>query len=807
MSVFDDIRQLQHLATTLTYNQTLSPTTMWNPQQTIVQYLRHQLEIPKLVDGVQKMLQALNEKMYELSGGEPIKYKIPADHIDNLASTERGRSWLEGIYTEPRDQALMRAMVRQGRWRLSRPNRKGGLTWNPVACRAFMDNVGKIVDLIITLVHIGAGPPVRGEEIIRDQIANGIQPRTIYLNFGRLMAVRRHSKNTNLKGVDPFNVCFMPQSLSDAICYYLAVIRPLERVVAQQLYEDSLMVHEYDLYLYVKHGKRLTSTEFSTILEKLTATYIGVGLSLQPLRHLLIAFQRAYVEESRAQRGNSIGDLLSSHTTDTAVKHYAKEFGVLEGFTANHLLDIQEWCGDYHDAIGLGERIGPLIPLRLRRKHTRLLDLMSRPGTDEQSITGTAGSILKELGDTIYRSILDDLKPYISTAVREAVSEGVEYLVGDRPSSLPPSQGMDVFGQSQGVSPEVQPFPGPSGDRSSRPLPSSELPTALPPMRQPTPGPSHVAPPLENVVPRRRLKRGLSEAVEPAAKRVSVSATGRGSEGHTVDMRQGFTTRLDDDDGNNNDASNNDGNNNDANNNDGNNNDGSDNDNDNDNNDNDDNRDGDNLDNVDNDLDGVYDNMDGVDMSKEFDDFGVESTPHPDELPSSSRGLGLTTCDYVAHSNASVSTIHPKTPFGVAHPPAVPGTNTRKPGRGKHDSEALGHESQPTPTQRAHRSTGRLDTNYPPPHIRSGHRRRYLTGTSNDSKGSAGRIQVNGATVAGPVHHQWNLHNRGASNRRWQVDGIRDPISLRRPADNRCLPVQGHHGPGCGKLHAPRAAC
>jgi hypothetical protein len=676
VSVFDDIRQLQHLATTLTYNQTLSPTTMWNPQQTIVQYLKHQLEIPMLVDGVQKMLQTLNEKMYKLSGGEPIKYTIPPDHIDNLASTERGRSWLEGVYTEPRDQALMRAMVRQGSWRLSRPNKDRGLTWNPVACQAFMDDVGEIVDLIITLVHIGAGPPVRGEEIIRDQIANGIQPRTIYLNFGRLMAVRRHSKNTNLKGVDPFNVCFMPQSLSDAICYYLAVIRPLERVVAQQLYEDSLMVQEYDLFLYVKHGKRLTSTEFSTILEKLTAIHIGVGLSLQPLRHLLIAFQRAYVEESRAQRGNSIGDLLSSHTTDTAVKHYAKEHGVLEGFTAGHLLDIQEWCGDYHDAIGLGERIGPLIPLRLRRKHARLLGLMSGPtGADEQSITGTAASILKELGDTVYRSILDDLKPYLSAAVREAVSEGVEYLVSDRISSLPPSQGMGVLGRSQGISPEAQPLPGPSGGRSSQPLPSSELPTAPPLMRQPTPGPSQVAPPLANVVPRRRLKRVLSEAFEPAAKRVSVSATASGSEDHTMDMQQDLTTWVDDDGGNNNGNNNGNGNNNSNSNSNGNgnnndndndndNNNNNDNDNDNDNDNSDNNRDGDSPDGVDNNLDEVYNNMDGVDMSKEFADFGldfvVESTPHPDELPSSSHGLGLTTRDYAAHSNASVSTIHPK---------------------------------------------------------------------------------------------------------------------------------------------------
>jgi hypothetical protein len=67
-------------------------------------------------------------------------------------------------------------------------------------------------------------------------------------------------------------------------------------------------------------------------------------------------------------------------------------------------------------------------------------------GTDEQSIVGTATSIFKELRDTIYRSILNDLKPHLLAAVQEAISKGMEYLVSDRLSFLPPLQGMEVLG-------------------------------------------------------------------------------------------------------------------------------------------------------------------------------------------------------------------------------------------------------------------------------------------------------------------------------------------------------------------------
>jgi hypothetical protein len=71
------------------------------------------------------------------------------------------------------------------------------------------------------------------------------------------------------------------------------------------------------------------------------------------------------------EKGNNIGDLISSHTSRTADNIYAREYDALNGVTESFLLDAQEWCGLYHEAIGLGERAGPLIPLRTKRKLAR----------------------------------------------------------------------------------------------------------------------------------------------------------------------------------------------------------------------------------------------------------------------------------------------------------------------------------------------------------------------------------------------------------------------------------------------------
>ena len=432
-----------------------------------VQFKGHQVKIKKLVSGAQSMLNALTTKMYDLSGGSPIACITPAKHVDDLSSTQRGTSWLDSAHTQPREHALMHSMVHEGRWNLSWVAKDGTLRWNKTACNDFMRKAADIVDLIITLVHIGSGPPLRGEEIVREQIRNGVQLRTIYLSFGQIIGVRRHSKVTNARGMDSFNVCYFPQCLTEAICYYLLVIRPLESLVASQIYKGKAAVQEYDLFLYVKYGKRMTSTQFSATLETLTGKYVGIGLGLQPLRHILIAFQRAFVEELRIDRGDNIGDLISSHTSQTADAHYAVEHGQPEGYTTSRLLDIQEWCDSYHDAIGLGDRTVPLVPLRFSRQRARRLGtVLSTAGSGDPSVTTEVlFSLIKELTATAHKSAMEDLKLFISGELRTTSAEALQYLLSAY--SIPGPE------QPRGSDSNT---PEPSGTRTKKGLPLRSTP-------------------------------------------------------------------------------------------------------------------------------------------------------------------------------------------------------------------------------------------------------------------------------------------------------------------------------------------
>jgi hypothetical protein len=494
ISIFDDIRQMQHVASTLVFNQTTVPTTLWDRDQKVVQYKSIQLKIKNLVSGARSMLATLNRKMHDLSGGKPVKYIIPANHVDDLSSTARGKSWLQSAHTEPRDQALMHSMDLQGLWNLSRPE-DGTMIWNMTACRDFMRKAAEIVDLMITLVHIGSGPPLRGEELIRDQVTNGIQPRTLYLVFGQMVAIRRHSKDTHARRMDPFNVCYFPQSLTDAICYYLLVIRPLEKLVAHQLYQDPSMVQQYDLFLYVKHGKRMTSPQFSATLEKLTLEHIKTRLTLQPCRQLLVGVQKAYVPEILVEKANNIGDLASSHSTETAETRYAVEFGQPENKTAEHLLKVQEWCDNYHDTIGLGDPNHVLVPLRSTRRLTRVLGgIASMAGSEGHTATVQALlPIVMELMASAHRSAMEDLKPFVKMELQRATSDALKYLV-------------EAGGATSGFS---QTLEQPPGNRVQDPQPPVTRPTKpLPSKRAPAPSCPTVIPGQGRMQAKRRLLSG-----------------------------------------------------------------------------------------------------------------------------------------------------------------------------------------------------------------------------------------------------------------------------------------------------------
>ena len=91
-SLFNSVQQIQALASTLTFNQPHSTTICWNRDLELLQYKKFQIKISRLTSGVQTMLKDLHHKMRAFSGGKPVKFTIPKDHLDDLSLTAQGES-------------------------------------------------------------------------------------------------------------------------------------------------------------------------------------------------------------------------------------------------------------------------------------------------------------------------------------------------------------------------------------------------------------------------------------------------------------------------------------------------------------------------------------------------------------------------------------------------------------------------------------------------------------------------------------------------------------------------------------------
>ena len=57
------------------------------------------------------MAMALRLRLYLFSDGQPIKYHIPEDFVDDLTSTNHGDSWIHHAHTISQEHALFQHMA------------------------------------------------------------------------------------------------------------------------------------------------------------------------------------------------------------------------------------------------------------------------------------------------------------------------------------------------------------------------------------------------------------------------------------------------------------------------------------------------------------------------------------------------------------------------------------------------------------------------------------------------------------------------------------------------------------------------
>jgi hypothetical protein len=145
-------------------------------------------------------------------------------------------------------------------------------------------------------------------------------------------------------------------------------VRPVETDFARILWGDTVTAH-YHEYLFVQFESRLTDTQFSRDLGRLSQEYFGCMLGLRNYRQIIVEVARVYLGSEYEVHQDDIQDEedalaeQAGHTIATRQAHYAPELGLLPALSSDLLLRysrISEW---WWRLTGFFPGAVPLLPL------------------------------------------------------------------------------------------------------------------------------------------------------------------------------------------------------------------------------------------------------------------------------------------------------------------------------------------------------------------------------------------------------------------------------------------------------------
>ncbi|OSX55738.1 hypothetical protein POSPLADRAFT_1163526, partial [Postia placenta MAD-698-R-SB12] len=280
---------------------------------------------------------------------------------ENMTNRDLGYGWMELPNLLAKSFPLLEILQDHPHFKICEVEHNGKLHWIHRGIMAVLAEFTVINEELAILCHMLPAPPPRGTELVETRIRNGQIPRNLYKDRGTWL-IHIHVKTTNITGNLSFVPTLCPPRLAKLLDWYLLIARPLETLLAAQVY-DSESTPLYHEFLFCQHGHVLTSRQFSVLMEQYTARFMGLSLNLRTWRHMAISIQREYIGEQDTIV-NNLGDLLANHSTNQARRTYAREVGSLPFLTTDAMLESRDICNSWHDVLGWGSNLPP-IPHRL----------------------------------------------------------------------------------------------------------------------------------------------------------------------------------------------------------------------------------------------------------------------------------------------------------------------------------------------------------------------------------------------------------------------------------------------------------
>lgn len=305
-SPFNSVREHQHFASAIVMRTAAPPHITWTKDMDVVTCDGLSLNLSRWRDGLLDIMLSVENRIKKLTRGIDIPIKIPMS--ENMSKRTLGWSWIEMPNLISKPYPLLEILQDHPDFKICHLDRQGRLRWIAAGLMELEQEFAQLSQELAILCYMLPSPPPRGTELSNIHLRNTQIPRNIYKDDGTWI-IYNYVKTTTLTDALSFLPSLCPPRLAQALDWYCVIARPVEILIAQQLYTTESKAL-YEKYLFCQHGEVMTSKVFSTLLSRYTEKHMGCAINLHTWRHMATAIQREYIGSQDDQR-NNIGDILT----------------------------------------------------------------------------------------------------------------------------------------------------------------------------------------------------------------------------------------------------------------------------------------------------------------------------------------------------------------------------------------------------------------------------------------------------------------------------------------------------------------
>jgi len=256
-TAFNSIRQVLHLASAIAYGTSGMPQIEWlDDDHNKASINGKAVELDDIKEFVHDRIEAAKavlEKEILLSHEfEEFGY-TSAKIIDILRNTQIGYSFIDSGdngFVKFQDK-LMETLLndRLIKSQFVKIIRDGRIEWNKDGCKRWLKATRSFLEKMTMAIHISYGQPARAEELATVMIKNQLNGmRGIYWSRGRLMIIIGYNKTRSTNGKDKLIARYLPVEVGDLLVKYLALVRPVEAFIAEQIECNNFENYEKMLF-------------------------------------------------------------------------------------------------------------------------------------------------------------------------------------------------------------------------------------------------------------------------------------------------------------------------------------------------------------------------------------------------------------------------------------------------------------------------------------------------------------------------------------------------------------------------------